>query len=507
MKKSVVCCLLIIQIGCYSVDEKKPNILFIMSDDHAAKAISVYDSSLIQTPNIDRIANEGVRFDNCFCTNSICAPSRAAILTGKYSHINGIMDNRQDFDGSQMTVAKLLQSAGYTTAIIGKWHLKSDPTGFDYWNILPGQGSYYNPDMLELGERKRYEGYVTDVITDQALNWLENRDRSKPFLMLYQHKAPHRNWMPAVRHLMLFNDKDLPVPDNFFDDYTSRSDAARQQEMEIGRHTFPAFDLKLNPDSADSTDYAFWESQYQRFTPEQKTAWDAYYTSENKKLTGLVPDSPEMSLYKYQRYIKDYLRCVIAIDENVGRMLDYLEKNDLRENTIVIYTSDQGFFLGEHGWFDKRFMYEEALQMPLMIRYPAGIPAQGSDSHLVLNIDFAPTLLDYAGMEIPPDIQGQSLRKLLSGDPDPDWRNEIYYHYYEYPGWHMVKKHYGMRTNRYKLIHFYDDIDAWELFDLRKDPSEMYNIYNQSENKLLIDSLKSRLEELITAYGDTTVPR
>jgi arylsulfatase A-like enzyme len=488
------------------MSQNPPNIVFVMSDDHAAQAISAYGSRLIQTPNIDRIAREGMIFNNCFCTNSICAPSRATILTGKYSHRNGVRDNRQILDPAQGTFPAILRNAGYTTAMIGKWHLKSDPSGFDYWNILPGQGSYYNPDMNEMGESKNYEGYTTDIITDLALSWLEHRDRTKPFLLMYQHKAPHRNWMPALRHLGMFRDHDLPVPDNFFDDYATRSDAARQQEMEVRNHTFPAFDLKFPPDPDDSTDYEYWETQYRRFTPQQRTIWDSAYNEENKKLSSLDPGSKAMSLYKYQRYIKDYLRCIAAVDENVGRILDYLDDHDLAKNTIVIYTSDQGFFLGEHGWFDKRFIYEEALRMPLLIRFPAAIRAGSRDDHLVLNTDFAPTLLDFAGISVPVDMQGRSFVPLTGQRPVPDWRRNIYYHYYEFPGWHMVKKHYGIRTERYKLIHFYDDIDAWELYDLRADPSEMNNIYGLPRSASLADSLRDELRSLITALGDTTVP-
>jgi arylsulfatase A-like enzyme len=442
----------------------RPNLVLIMSDDHASHALSCYGSKINKTPHLDRIADEGMRFTNCFCTNSICAPSRAVILTGKYSHLNGVVDNGRRLDGSQQTFPKLLQQAGYQTALIGKWHLQSDPTGFDYWNILPGQGVYHNPPMIERGQRRQYQGYVSDVITDLSLDWLQKRDPNKPFCLLYWHKAPHRNWQPAERYKDLYEEVDLPLPETFDDDYATRSDAARQQEMTIERHLTKG-DLKQDPPA---------------------------------ELEGAA-----LKRWKYQRYLKDYLRCVASVDDNVGRMLKYLDETGLAENTVVAYTSDQGFYLGDHGWFDKRFMYEESLRMPLLIRYPKAIKPGTVSDDLVLNLDFAPALLDLAGVQPPADMQGRSFRAVLEGRTPADWRTSMYYHYYEYPAVHAVKRHYGVRTRRHKLIHFYYDLDAWELYDLEKDPHELHNVYDDPANAQLLADLKAELERLRKQYGDS----
>jgi arylsulfatase A-like enzyme len=447
---------------------KRPNIIFIMTDDHAAGAMSCYGSKINKTPNLDRLAKEGMLFKNCFCTNSICAPSRAVILTGKYSHINGVVDNVVDFDGTQPTFPALLHQAGYQTALIGKWHLKSEPVGFDYWSILTasgGQGVYYNPTMDQMGKRKKIDGYVTDIITDIALDFLQNvRDRSKPFLMLYQHKAPHRHWEPGPKYQSLYDDVEIPEPQTFNDDYKTRCDAARLQEMTVEHH-LDQQDLKIAPPQG---------------------------------LSGQA-----LKKWKYQRYIKDYLRCIASVDENVGRLLDYLDRTGLAENTVVVYTSDQGFFLGDHGWFDKRFMYEESIRMPLLVRYPRQIKPGSTNSDIVLNLDFAPTLLDLAAVPIPADIQGRSFRPILDGGTPWDWRKSMYYHYYEYPGWHSVRRHYGIRTERYKLIHFYYDIDAWELYDLHKDPHELNNVYDNPAYAEVVKQLKAELLRLRKQYGDS----
>ncbi len=486
-----------------------PNILFIMSDDHAYQAISCYDSTLIHTPNIDRLAREGVRFTNSFCTNAICAPSRAVLLTGKYSHLNGVVDNRVAFDGSQQTFPKLLRTAGYQTALFGKWHLKSDPTGFDYWNILPDQGNYYNPDFIEMGVRAKRKGYVTDIITDDCLAWLKTRKSDKPFCVLLHNKAPHRNWMPDLKHLPMFRDEAKPIPPTFFDDYSTRSEAARRQEMRIADDLFLAYDLKVPPPDSVSagmpgktTDVQLWHSEYDRLTAEEKNAWNRAYESENTAFQTSPPGGEALARWKYQRYIKDYLRCIASVDENVGRVLDYLDESGLASNTIVVYTSDQGFYLGEHGWFDKRFMYEESLRIPLIIRYPAEI-RPGIISDMVLNLDFAPTFLDYAGVRIPDDIQGRSLRGVVRSQTPPDWRQSIYYHYYEYPAVHAVRRHYGLRTARYKLIHFYYDIDAWELYDLPADPHELNNCYDDPRYREAVRQLTTELDRQQMIVGDT----
>ena len=476
-------------MGRASSAKSRPNIIYIMSDDHASHAMSCYGSKVNKTPNLDRIANEGMRFTNSFCTNSICAPCRAVILTGKHSHLNGITDNRLKFDGSQQTFPKLLQQAGYQTAMLGKWHLKTDPTGFDYWNVLPGQGAYYNPVMIENGERKKYTGYVTDIITDHALNWLKGRAAGKPFCLMYHHKAPHRNWQPGPKHLDLYEGVHMPEPDTLFDDYTGRGRAAKEQDMSIEK-TMNKSDLKLTTPRG--------------LTPEQKAKWDAAYGPRNKAFEEAGLEGKDLVRWKYQRYIKDYLRCIASVDENVGRVLDYLDEAGLTENTVVIYTSDQGFYLGDHGWFDKRFMYEESLRMPLVVRYPKEIRPGSLNHDLVQNLDFAETFLDYAGAAIPADMQGRSLRPVLRGRTPRDWRKSIYYHYYEYPGAHSVKRHYGVRTDRYKLIHFYHDIDEWELYDMKSDPDELRNVFGDPKYADVVKDLTAELKRLRAMYKDTT---
>jgi arylsulfatase A-like enzyme len=463
----------------------RPNILFIMSDDHAAHAVGAYGSKINKTPNIDRIAREGMLFRNAFVTNSICTPSRATILTGKYSHLNGTYFVAQEFDGSQQTFPKLLQQAGYQTAIVGKWHLVSDPTGFDYWNILVNQGPYYNPPMIETGSRSKHEGYTTDVITDITLDWLKNkRDPSKPFMLKYHHKAPHREWTPGPDHIDQFDGETIPEPANLHDDYATRAGPAKEAEMRVGRDMTDR-DLKLEP--------------VPNLTAEQLSRWKQAYEAENEKEFVTTPREPQLTKRNYQRYIKDYLRCVQSVDDNVGRVLKYLDESGLAENTIVIYTSDQGFFLGEHGWFDKRFMYEESLRTPLLVRWPGVTKPGSTDEHIVMNLDFAQTLLDAAGAPQPSDMQGHSLVPLLKGEPPRDWRTSMYYHYYEYPTSHKVREHCGVRTDRYKLIHFYT-VDEWELFDLREDPQEMKNVYGDPAYADTRKQLEAELKRLQAQY-------
>lgn len=466
----------------------RPNILFIFSDDHASHAIGAYGSQINQTPNIDRLAREGMMFRNCFCTNSICAPSRAVILTGKHSHLNGVIDNRAAFDGSQQTVQQLLRDAGYQTAMIGKWHLKSDPTGFDHWTVLNaagGQGTYYNPTFSTPSGEIRVEGYVTDIITDMALEWLdESRDRDKPFLLMYQHKAPHREWAPGPDHLNLYDDVDIPEPDTLFYDYSGHSSATRQQEMTIAEHLNPR-DLKLTPPP--------------NLTPEQLETWNAAYEPKNEAFRSANLTGDDLVRWKYQRYIKDYLRTIASVDDNIGRVLDYLDRTGLADNTIVIYSSDQGFYLGDRGWYDKRWMYEESLRMPLIVRWPGVVDPGSSDEHLVQNLDFAPTFLTAAGVAVPSDMQGRSLLPLLHGESPDDWRTSIYYHYYEFPAVHMVNRHYGVRTERYKLIHFYQ-LDEWEFFDLQADPGELRNAYGNDHYAPVIAELKQELDRLQKKY-------
>ena len=488
------------------MDLPKPNILFIMSDDHAYQAISAYGYNLIQTPNIDRLAEEGILFQNSYVTNSICSPSRAVLLTGKHSHLNGVRDNYTSFDGSQQTFPKILQEEGYETAIIGKWHLHSNPTAFDYYHILNGQGEYYNTFFIREGDTTQIHGYVTDITTDLAIEWLNSRQSEKPFCLLLHHKAPHRNWMPNIKHLAMYENVDLPVPETYFDDYATRSRAAREQEMEIARDLRDAWDLKIKPEDPDIDN---WEDKgYARhygklMTDEQRAAWDAHYDPLNEAYKNSDMSKEENAIWKYQRYMKDYLRCIASVDENVGRILEALDKLNLDENTLVVYTSDQGFYLGEHGWFDKRFMYKESFRMPLLMRYPNGMSKGKIVTQLVQNLDFAPTFLDLAGISIPEDMQGLSLTPLFGQESPAEFRESLYYHYYEFPAEHMVKRHNGIQNERYKLIHFYNDIDAWELYDLQNDPNEVNNLIGDPGHSDLVKSLKEELKQLQIQYKDS----
>lgn len=483
---------------------ERPNIVFIFSDDHASHAISAYRDLhkdkpfLVETPNLDRIANEGMRFDNCFCTNSICGPSRAVIQTGKHSHLNGFVRNGNRFNGDQQTFPKLLHANGYQTAIVGKWHLGTNPTGFDYYEVLQGQGPYYNPPMIKggysdtplQGTREKHVGYTTDVITDLAMDWLKNkRDQSKPFCFMFQHKCPHRNWLPAERHLTLFDDIEIPEPSNLFDDYSGRGRAAHEQDMSV-EFTLNASDLKLTLPGYLNAD--------------QKAAFEAAYGPKNKAFREANLTGKDLIRWKYQRYIKDYLRTIVALDENVGRVLNYLDETGLAKNTLVMYSSDQGFYLGDHGWFDKRFMYEESYRMPLLARWPGHIqPGIVSDA-LVSNLDFAETFLDVAGVAIPADMQGVSLQPLFGGKTPPNWRDALYYHYYEFESdrgtAHMVRRHNGVRTKNFKLIDFYN-IGEREMYDLKADPMEMQSVYGDPKYADVQKKLEDRLSSLEKAYA------
>lgn len=464
----------------------RPNIVFIFSDDHAFQAISAYGDKrkLLETPNIDRIGREGVRFDRCLVPNSICGPSRATILTGKYSHLNGFYNNSNcRFDGAQQTFPKLLQAAGYQTAIVGKWHLLSDPTGFDYWHILPGQGVYYNPPMIANGRQVKHDGYTTDIITDLSLDWLKNRDKTKPFLLMSQHKAPHREWSPPLRHLGHDNDRKYPEPETLFDDYSGgRGLAWRDQDMTLEK-TFTNLDGKLVAPP--------------QLTPDQRMAWDAYYEPRNEAFRQANLTGKDLVRWRYNRYMHDYLGCVKAVDESVGRLLEYLDQEGLAENTIVIYSSDQGFFLGEHGWFDKRWILEESLRTPLLARWP-GVTKPGTANRDIVSIlDFAQTFLDVARLPMPADMQGRSLVPLLKGQTPADWRTSFYYHYYEYPVPHRVRPHEGVVTGRYKLVHYYKpDLDDWELYDREKDPQEVKNFYADPAYAAAVKELRAELDRL-----------
>ena len=465
------------------MSESRPNIVFIMSDDHAAHAMSCYGSRINATPHLDRIANEGMRFDNCFCTNSICTPSRAVILCGTYNHVNGVTTLSTHIDNRLLTFPKLLQGAGYQTAMIGKWHLGTgpahEPTGFDFWSVVPGQGEYHNPLFIEMGESKRIEGYATDIITDYSLDWLRQRDPERPFCLMCHHKAPHRPWEPDDKHADLYEDIDIPMPVTFDDDYANRAQAATRAEMRIERD-LTATDLK--------------QPIPEGLTPQAEKHW------------------------KYQRYIKDYLRCIASVDDNIGRLLGYLEAEGLSENTIVVYTSDQGFFLGDHGWYDKRFMYEESLRMPFIIRYPREIATGSANQDIILNVDFPATFLDYAGIALPESFQGSSFRPLLNGVTPEDWQTSLYYRYWMHLADHNVCAHYGLRTLRYKLIYYYGEalgqagaIDErwepeWELFDLDADPYELNNVYTDPAYAEVVTALKDEMHRLQSDLGDEPMP-
>ncbi|NVJ89068.1 MAG: sulfatase [Flavobacteriaceae bacterium] len=471
----------------------KPNIIFILSDDHATQAITAYNNrfkGFADTPNIDKIAKEGALLTNAFSTNAICGPSRASIITGKYSHINGYYKNYRGglFNANQWTYPKALQNAGYETALVGKWHLASEPQGFDYYkyHIEHGeQGVYWNPTYSENGKEIKEEGYATKLTTDAALSWLNQRNTDKPFTILLQYKAPHREWSPDTKYVNSWSDVDVPLPDNFYDDYKGRKRTAGETHMTMD--FLNRRDLKLPvPDNLEGKKLRKWLDYGNK--PNQIVKPD----------NGLEGNA--LKEWKFQRYIKDYLATIKSVDDNIGRVLEYLKKNNLEENTIIIYASDQGFYLGEHGWFDKRFMYEESLRMPFVVRYPEKIKPNTVVKDIISNIDIAPTVLEMAGVEIPKEVQGNSFYKQLQGKENKDWRQSMYYHYYEYPFWHHVQPHYGIRTERYKLIHFYYDVDLWEFYDLEKDPSEMNNLINSKEHEALIAKLKKDLNQLRKEY-------
>lgn len=494
----------------------RPNILFLFSDDHAVNAISCYEgplSKVAPTPNIDRIAREGAVFLNSFCANSICGPSRATILTGKHSHKNGFMRNGNNFDATQWTVAKALRAGGYNTAVVGKWHLKSDPVGFDHWEVFPGQGNYYNPVFIQMdGSRKKFEGYATDLTTDKAIAWLESRDDSRPFFLMCQHKAPHRTFAPALRHLGDFDDVEIPEPASLFDNYENRSATLANNEMEIDRHFDWAYDAKVRKDERGDVVLPkpdrYGTPEYNRMTDAQKQKWDAHFGPRNQAFladfkAGKLSDR-DVVRWKYRRYMRNYLSTVKAVDESVGRMLQYLDDNGLAENTIVIYSSDQGFFLGEHGWYDKRWMFEESFRMPFVARWPGVIKAGSKPQQLIQNIDYAPTFLEIAGLEKPADVQGDSLMPLFRGETNA-WRDSLYYAYYEL-GEHAVPQHFGVRTQQHKLIYF-PQSDEWNLFDLQRDPSEMQSVHAAAEYQDLKTELTQEFMRLREVYEAPPFPK
>jgi arylsulfatase A-like enzyme len=515
----VIYALLLLQIESVfsqaTQNSKRPNIIFIMSDDHAYQAISAYDKRLIQTPNIDRIASMGMLFTNASVTNSICAPSRATILTGKHSHLNGKIDNHFHFDTTNITFPQLLQRAGYQTAMFGKLHFGNNPKGFDQFKILPGQGAYYNPDFITKHQGNiQVEGYVTDIVTDMTLDWLDReRKADQPFMLMYLHKAPHRSWLMAERHLEEFTNKKFPEPATLFDDYSGRTAPVAEAEMNIRKHMSWAGDNKVFPEIMDELgipeigfDKERYKYEFSRLNPAQAENFKKAYTKVNEDFKRAYPsmtDADKMR-WKYQRYMQDYLGTIKAVDENVGRLLDYLQANNLMENTIIVYTSDQGFYLGEHGWFDKRFVYDESFKTPLLVAWPGKVKAGSRSDELVQNLDFAQTFLEAAEIPAPSDMQGESIIPVLTAQSGKWTRDAVYYHYYEYPAEHMVNRHYAIVTKDYKLIHYYFVEDKWELIDRKKDPMELKNVYDDPAYAKVRKDLHARLEKLRKKYKDNT---
>jgi len=505
-----------------NTDTSRPNIVYIMTDDHTAQMLSAYDTRYVSTPNLDRIARDGIKFTQSYVANSLSGPSRACMMTGKHSHNNGFTNNEHGiFDGTQQTMPKLLQKAGYETALIGKWHLITLPTGFNHWEIVTGQGDYYNPDFItkkegteprgvpgEPYDTHREKGYLTDIITDKALDWVENQhDKSKPFALFIHHKACHRCWLPPMKYLNEYEDKTFPIPDTFYDDYNGRK-AAGEAEMNIDKHMTLDYDCKiLLPETTSSLRENYLDMINRLDSADRVEYMQAYEPIINdfkkKKLSGRA-----LAEYKFQRYMRDYAKVLKSLDDNVGRVLDYLQEKGLLDNTLVVYTSDQGFYMGEHGWFDKRFMYRESFSTPLIMRLPKQFDTRGEIHEMVQNIDYAPTFLELAGAPVPDDMDGVSLLPLLQGKHPSDWRKSLYYHYYEFPAEHNVRRHYGVMTERYKLIHFYPEpdakapIDAWELYDLAEDPAEMHNIYGTKGTEKITEELLGELKKLQTQYHD-----
>lgn len=492
--------------------QARPNIIFIMSDDHAQTAVSAYGTNigrLAPTPNIDRIARNGALFESSYVTNSLCGPSRATMLTGQFSHLHGFTKNGQKFDNSSWNWVRELGQSGYKTALFGKWHLNYSPegAGIGEWAVLDDQGKYYNPDIITPSGRSVVEGYASDIVTDMSIEWLEkNAGSDKPFALLIHHKAPHRNFMPAIRHVQKYLGTEFPIPTNYFDHYDGRP-AAASQEMNIYRDMYEGHDLKMTTE-VGSRELRFnpWTDDFNRMTLEQREAYFGALQPGNDAMNAADMSEREMAIWKYQRYMSEYLGTVAAVDDSVGRLLDWLEASGQADNTIVVYTSDQGFYLGEHGWFDKRFMYEESLRTPLVMQYPGHIPPGTRVNVPVQNVDYAPTFLDYANLPVRDTVQGRSLRDVAEGSPPADWREDIYYHYYEYPGFHAVRAHYGVKSGRYKLMRFYGDINQWEFYDLETDPSEMHNRIDDPAVQGNVASLKGKLKALRERYGDSDGP-
>lgn len=498
-----------------SEQASRPNILYIMTDDHSYQTISAYGhplSKLAPTPHIDRLAREGMLFQRAFVENSLSTPSRACLMTGLYSHQNGQRQLGKGIDTTKVFFSELLQDAGYQTGVVGKWHMQCEPKGFDFYHVLWDQGAYYNPEFKSRNSEGKYlkeEGYATTLITDHSIRFLENRDKDKPFCLLVHHKAPHRNWMPEPQYLNLYQEVEFPKPETFYDDYTTRCSPARTQDMSIEKTMTLVYDLKVAELYTTEPYNKEWNAgdlfySLNRMNPEQRKMWDEAYRERNLQFVEQNLSGEELLNWKYQNYLRDYLRCIKTVDDQVGRLIDYLEQEGLMENTIIVYTSDQGFYMGEHGWFDKRFMYEESFRTPLIMCYPKAIPAGTVTDALVQNIDYAPTFLALAGVEQPESMSGSSLVPLFKGERPEDWRSSLYYHYYDYPAIHNVRRHDGVRTERYKLIHFYgegkmrndEEVNCNELYDLYEDPYELNNLYGNPG----MEKISGELQQLLDNY-------
>ncbi|MEO6613313.1 MAG: sulfatase [Chitinophagaceae bacterium] len=497
-------------VSTFSLAQQRPNIIYIMSDDHDADAISAYNKKFINTPNLDRIAKEGMLFKRNFVNNSICGPVRATLITGQHSHKNGMKDNRTRFDSSKLTMPKIFQQNGYQTAIVGKWHLVSYPTGFDYWKILPGQGLYVEPRFISMkGDTTTYHGYATDVITDEAIKWLDNRDMNKPFVLHIHHKAPHRYFLAPLKYIQQFHSKKIPEPSTLYVDTAGHGTAWHLQTMSILYDMKLSSDLKVDPKflmdipelKPDSAEIAYYNAIFNRIPEPDRASIKKIYEERGRLLQQLRPKGKELLKYKYQWYMQDYLACVASIDENIGRVLDYLDKTGLAKNTLVIYTGDQGMYLGENGWFDKRWMYDVSMQAPMMMRWPGHIKPGSVNNNMTQAIDYAPTMLDAAGIKVPDFMQGLSLVPSMTGKQTIIPRHAVYYHFYEYKADHTVLQHLGVRGERYKLIYFYP-VNEWELYDLQTDPQEQKNLINSAAYQKILIQMKQELLRMRNLYDD-----
>lgn len=501
-------CLLLLSSFCEA--QQRPNIIYIMSDDHDADAISAYNKQFIKTPNIDRLAKEGMLFKRNFVSNSICGPVRATLITGQHSHKNGMKDNRTRFDSSRITMPKLMQAAGYQTAIVGKWHLHSYPTGFDYWKILPGQGLYVEPRIISMkGDTSTYHGYATDVITDEAIKWLDGRDKTKPFLLHIHHKAPHRYFLAPLKYIQEYHSKTFPEPSTLYMDTAGHGTAWHLQTMSILYDMKLSSDLKVDPKylmdipwlKPDSAEIAYYKTIFNRIPEPDRSAIKKIYEERGLLIQQLKPKGKELLKYKYQWYMQDYLACVASVDENVGKVLDYMDRNGLTSNTLIMYTGDQGMYLGENGWFDKRWMYDVSMQAPMLMRWPGHIKAGSVNNNMTQTIDYAPTILDAAGAKVPDFMQGLSLVPSMTGKQKIIPRHNLYYHFYEYKADHTVLEHLGVRGERYKLIYFYT-VNEWELYDLLKDPQEQKNLIRSAAHQKILADMKQELLKLRDQYDD-----